>query len=74
MRATRSGCAPTPRCSTGGWRPPTRRIAVLDNEFHSDLARPTIFVRNGTEMPAELVGNRVSGSVIMLDGPGTVRP
>jgi hypothetical protein len=53
---------------------PTRRIAVLDNEFHSDLARPTIFVRNGTEMPAELVGNRVSGSVIMLDGPGTVRP
>jgi len=53
---------------------PTRRIAVLDNQFRSDLAQPTIFVRNATAMPAELVGNRVSGRVVMLDGPGTVRP
>jgi hypothetical protein len=53
---------------------PTRRIAVLDNQFHSDLTQPTIFVRNGTEVPAELVGNRISGRVVMLDGPGTVRP
>jgi hypothetical protein len=53
---------------------PTRRIAVLDNEFHSDLPQPTIFVRNGTAVPAELVGNRISGRVVMLHGPGTVRP
>ena len=53
---------------------PTRRIAVLDNQFHSDLSQPTIFVRNGTEIPAELVGNRISGHVVVLRGPGTVRP
>jgi DNA-binding response OmpR family regulator len=28
IRAIRSGCAPTLRCSTGGWRRPTRPIAV----------------------------------------------
>jgi hypothetical protein len=53
---------------------PTRRIAVLDNQFHSDVGQPTIFVRNSTKLPAELVGNRISGRVVVLDGPGTVRP
>jgi hypothetical protein len=53
---------------------PTQRIAVLDNKFSSDLTLPTIFVRNGTRVPAELVGNRTIGRVVMLDGPGTVRP
>ncbi len=53
---------------------PTRRIAVLDNQFRNDLAQPTIFVRNATQVPAELVGNRISGRAVMLDGPGTVRP
>jgi hypothetical protein len=52
----------------------TRRIAVLDNQFRNDLEQPTIFVRNGTQVPAELVGNRISGHVVVLDGPGTVRP
>jgi hypothetical protein len=53
---------------------PTRRIAVLDNQFRNDMARPTIFVRNATQVPAELVGNQISGRVVVLEGPGTVRP
>jgi len=51
---------------------PTRRIEVFGNRFRSDLARQTIFLRNDTKVPAELVGNRVSGAVVMLDGPGTI--
>jgi hypothetical protein len=53
---------------------PTRRIAVLDNQFRNDLAQPTIFLRNATQVKAELVGNRISGRVDILEGPGTVRP
>jgi hypothetical protein len=53
---------------------PTRRIAVLDNQFRNDMGQPTIFLRNATQVPAELAGNRISGRVVMLEGPGTVRP
>jgi hypothetical protein len=53
---------------------PTRRIELLDNQFRNDLARPTIFLRNVAPVPAELVGNRISGRVLVLDGAGTVRP
>ncbi len=53
---------------------PTQTIAVLDNQFRNDLAQPTIFVRNATTVPAELAGNRMSGRVDALDGPGTARP
>jgi len=53
---------------------PTRRIELLDNRFRNDLAGPTIFLHNATDVPAELVGNRSSGPVVMLDGAGTVRP
>ena len=53
---------------------PTRQIEVIDNSFRNDLARPTIFLRNVTNVPATLVGNRFSGPVVVLDGPGTIRP
>jgi hypothetical protein len=52
---------------------PTRRIEVFGNQFRNDLTRPTIFLRNVTKVPAELVGNRISGPVVVLDGPGTIR-
>jgi hypothetical protein len=53
---------------------PTYRIELLNNRFQNDLARPTIFLRNVTNVPAELVGNQFSGPVVVLDGPGTIRP
>ena len=53
---------------------PTRRIAVLDNQFRNDMGQPTIFLRNATKVPAELAGNRIFGRVVMLEGPGTVWP
>jgi hypothetical protein len=53
---------------------PTQSIELLDNQFRNDMARPTIFLRNGTHVSAELVGNRISGRVVMLDGAGTIRP
>jgi hypothetical protein len=52
---------------------PTHRIELRDNQFRNDLARQTIFLRNVTAVSAELVGNRVSGPVVMLEGLGTVR-
>jgi hypothetical protein len=53
---------------------PTRRIELFDNQFHNDASRPTIFLRNATNVPAELVGNHLAGPVVVLDGPGTFRP
>lgn len=53
---------------------PTRRIELRDNQFRNDLARTTIFLRNRTAVPADLVGNLITGPVVMLDGAGTVRP
>lgn len=57
-----------------GLTSPTRQIELLDNRFRNDLAQPTIFLLNGTHVAAELVGNRISGRVVVLDGAGTVRP
>ena len=53
---------------------PTRRIELLGNQFRNDLAQQTIFLRNVTNVPAELAGNRVSGPVVTVEGPATIRP
>jgi hypothetical protein len=53
---------------------PTRRIELLGNQFRNDREQPTIFLRNTTNVPAELVGNQISGQVVAVDGPATIRP
>lgn len=53
---------------------PTTELLVRDNKFTSTLPASTIFVRNGTTTPAVLIGNQVTGNIVPLDGPGTVRP
>jgi hypothetical protein len=53
---------------------PIRQIELIGNSFRNDLAQPTIFLRNVTNVPAILIGNRFSGPVVVLDGPGTIRP
>ena len=50
----------------------TSEIIIENNEFKNDLPIETIFVRNDTAEAAVLRGNRLSGSVIPLDGLGTV--
>ena len=50
----------------------TSEIIIENNEFKNDLPRETLFVRNHTAEAAVLHGNRLSGLVIPLDGPGTV--
>ncbi len=50
----------------------TSEIIIENNEFKNDLPRETLFVGNHTAAAAVLRGNRLSGSVIPLDGPGTV--
>jgi hypothetical protein len=42
---------------------PTGVLIVRDNHFRSDLAVKTIFVRDSTIAPVELVGNNLSGDV-----------
>jgi hypothetical protein len=51
---------------------PTRALVIRDNRFTSDLPEPVRFVRNLTQTPARLTGNKLTGNVIPLDGPGTV--
>ena len=51
---------------------PTDVLIIRDNRFVSDLPDPTLFVRNSTSTPATLTGNRLTGRVVPLDGPGTV--
>ena len=53
---------------------PTASLIIRHNRFRNDLPQQTIFVRNSTRVPAQLVGNTVTGNVRMLDGPGTVTP
>jgi len=53
---------------------PTASLVVRDNMFRNDLPQPTTFVRNGTQTPAQLTDNKVSGQVRMLEGPGSVSP
>jgi Right handed beta helix region len=56
-----------------GMTQPTPRIVVADNSFRNDGDHETAFVWNRTDTPAQLSGNRVSGPVIPLVGPGSVR-
>jgi hypothetical protein len=51
---------------------PTHRLVVRDNQFTSMLPEPVVFVRNTTRTPAALSGNRLGGSVVPLEGPGSV--
>jgi hypothetical protein len=52
---------------------PTDEIIVRNNHFRNDMDRPTIFVRNITATPAELVGNTLEGKVRPLEGDGSSR-
>jgi len=52
---------------------PTRELRIEANRFENLMPLGTVFVRNMTETPAALAGNRLSGRVIPLEGPGTVR-
>ena len=56
-----------------GARIDTPRLRILDNRFENVMPRGTTFVANRTATPAELVGNRLTGRVEPLAGPGTVR-
>ena len=51
----------------------TAEITVAGNSFRNDGAAVTVFVDNITATPAELVGNRLSGPVVALQGDGQVR-
>jgi hypothetical protein len=51
---------------------PTDVLIIRDNRFISDLPDPTLFVRNSSTVPAALIGNRLIGRVLPLNGPGTV--
>lgn len=53
---------------------PGADLLVRDNDFASLLPMPTVFVRNATRHPARLEGNRITGEVIPLAGPGSVAP
>ena len=54
-------------------RNPTASLVISGNRFTNLLSKPTAFVTNRTETPAELAGNRLIGKVVPLVGPGTVR-
>lgn len=51
---------------------PSAEITIEHNTFNNNLAESTLFVRNGTVTAATLTGNRLTGRVIALRGPGTV--
>ncbi|MBS0642863.1 MAG: hypothetical protein U1E70_11560 [Acetobacteraceae bacterium] len=55
-------------------RNPTQALVIRDNRFRSDVRQPTVFVRNYTDTPVQLIDNNVVGTVQMLEGPGTVTP
>lgn len=52
---------------------PSLFLRITGNEFTSGMAVSTAFVVNRTQTPAVLQGNRITGTVRPLDGPGTVR-
>jgi hypothetical protein len=45
---------------------------ISGNRFRSDNPHEVAFVRNRTNVPAVLEGNRIEGTVVPLVGPGTV--
>lgn len=53
---------------------PTREIVVAGNVFRNDGSYPTVFVSNGTDTPAQVSDNAISGvgPVRTLKGGGTV--
>jgi hypothetical protein len=52
---------------------PTTSLVIRDNSFTSLLPDHTDFVHNLTQTNAELIGNRMVGQVVPLEGPGTVK-
>ncbi len=62
------------RIGEEGVKNPTHELIVRDNSFVSNLAVPTVFVRNATPTPAVLSGNHLQGRVTPLVGPGTISP
>lgn len=56
-----------------GVQHPTTSLVIEANRFTSLMDRPTIFVRNLSEAPAQLLRNRLAGDVRPLEGPGEVR-
>jgi hypothetical protein len=52
-----------------GIRNATDVLIVRDNTFRSDLAEPTVFVRDGSATAVDLRDNTVAGNVEMLAGP-----
>jgi len=53
--------------NTGG------ELRIEGNAFQNDLGQSTVFVANRTPGNALLSGNTFTGSVVPLEGPGTVR-
>jgi len=51
----------------------TTSLMIRDNSFTNRLPGRTDFVHNLTQTDAELIGNRLVGPVVPLEGPGTVR-
>lgn len=56
-----------------GVKNPTNRLEIRDNHFVNLMTTPTVFVRNRTDTPAILRGNRLEGAVTALAGPGSVQ-
>ncbi len=48
----------------------TEVLIVRDNRFRNDTGVPTVFVRNTTQTPAEVLDNRITGPVTVLRGAG----
>jgi hypothetical protein len=55
-----------------GVRNPTKSLVIRDNSFTNLLTRETAFVINRTQTPADLTGNKLTGKVVPLKGPGAV--
>jgi hypothetical protein len=56
-----------------GVRNPTTSLVIRDNWFENLQTLATVFVRNLSTTPAMLEGNRLSGQVTPLEGPGELR-
>lgn len=52
---------------------PSLFLRIIGNEFVNEMNRPTVFVVNRARTPAILEGNRLSGPVRPLEGPGSVK-
>ena len=52
---------------------PTLYLRARGNQFDNAMGREVTFLVNRTRTPALLEGNRLSGQVRPLEGPGTVR-